>query len=94
MLEIDYNVLVSQLDDEAADFVDAMLASRSSVIAVSEQFGWTVSCCGLGPPLRDAMGRMVQRLAKQADNASLVVAGGGHLFTGRIGQPIDCEPVD
>lgn len=42
LLEIDYNVFASQLDDEAADFVDAMLASRSSVIAVSEQFGWDV----------------------------------------------------
>ena len=51
LLEIDYNVFASQLDDEAADFVDAMLASRSSVIAVSEQFGWdVVPVRGLGPP--------------------------------------------
>ncbi|MGA2759416.1 MAG: bifunctional adenosylcobinamide kinase/adenosylcobinamide-phosphate guanylyltransferase [Candidatus Cybelea sp.] len=94
LLEIDYNVFASQLDDEAADFVDAMLASRSSVIAVSEQFGWDVVPVAASARLfRDAMGRMVQRLAKQADNAYLVVAGYA-LDLRRIGQPIDCEPVD
>jgi adenosyl cobinamide kinase/adenosyl cobinamide phosphate guanylyltransferase len=39
------------------------------------------------------MGRMVQRLAKQADHVYLVVAGHA-LDLRRIGQPIDCEPAD
>jgi adenosylcobinamide kinase/adenosylcobinamide-phosphate guanylyltransferase len=94
LLEIDYNVFASQLDGEAAQFVDAMLASRSSVIAVSEQFGWDVVPVAASARLfRDAMGRMVQRLAKQADHVYLVVAGHA-LDLRRIGQPIDCEPAD
>jgi len=94
LLEIDYNVFASQLDDEAAEFVDAMLASRSWVIAVSEQFGWDVVPVAASARLfRDAMGRMVQRLAKQADNVYLVVAGYA-LDLRLIGQPIDCEPAD
>jgi adenosylcobinamide kinase/adenosylcobinamide-phosphate guanylyltransferase len=91
LLEIDYNVFASQLDDEAAQFVDAMLASHSSVVAVSEQFGWDVVPVAASARLfRDAMGRMVQRLAKQADHVYLVVAGYA-LDLRRIGQPIDCE---
>jgi len=94
LLEIDYNVSASQLDDEAAEFVDAMLASRSSVIAVSEQFGWDVVPVAASARLfRDAMGRMVQRLAKQADHVYLVVAGYA-VDLRRIGQPIDWESAD
>ena len=67
LLEIDYTVLESQLDDEAAQFVDAMLASPAYVIAVSEQIGWDVVPVAASARLfRDAMGRMVQRLAKRA----------------------------
>ncbi len=76
LLEIDYTVLESQLDDDAAEFVDAILASRAEVIAVSEQIGWdVVPVAASGRLFRDAMGRMVQRLAKHADRAYLVVAG-------------------
>jgi adenosylcobinamide kinase/adenosylcobinamide-phosphate guanylyltransferase len=71
-----------------------MLASRPSVIAVSEQFGWDVVPVAASARLfRDAMGRMVQRLAKQADNVYLVVAGYA-LDLRRLGQPIDFEPGD
>jgi len=76
LLEIDYTVLESQLDDEAAEFVDAMLASPAYVIAVSEQIGWDVVPVAASARLfRDAMGRMVARLAKSADRVYLVVAG-------------------
>ena len=76
LLEINYTVLASQLDDEAAEFVDAMLESPADVIAVSEQFGWDVVPVAASARLfRDAMGRMAQRLAQRADRLYLVVAG-------------------
>lgn len=76
LLEIDYTILESQLDREAAQFVDAMLASPADVVAVSEQIGWDVVPVAASARLfRDAMGRMVQRVAKHADRAYLVVAG-------------------
>ncbi len=94
LLEIDYNVLASQLDNEAAKFVDAMLASPAWVVAVSEQIGWDVVPVAASARLfRDAMGRMVQRLAKSADNVYLVVAGSA-LDLRVVGKPIDCEPSD
>ena len=89
LLEIDYSVLESQLDDEAEQFVDAILASRAYVIAVSEQIGWDVVPVAASARLfRDAMGRMVQRLAKHADRVYLVVAG--HALDLRaVGESID-----
>lgn len=76
LLKVDYNVLASQLDAEAAEYVDAMLASPASIIAVSEQFGWDVVPMEASARLfRDAIGRMVQRVAKHAESAYLVIAG-------------------
>jgi len=76
LLEIDYTVLESQLDEEACEFVDAMLASTARVIVVSEQIGWDVVPVAASARLfRDAMGRMVQRLAKRAERVYLIVAG-------------------
>lgn len=76
LLEIDYSVLASQLDEEAAEFVDAILASPAHVIVVSEQIGWDVVPVAASARLfRDAMGRMVQRLARHAEKVYLVVAG-------------------
>jgi adenosylcobinamide kinase / adenosylcobinamide-phosphate guanylyltransferase len=89
LLEIDYGVLESQLDDEAAEFVDAMLASPAQVIAVSEQIGWdVVPVAASGRLFRDAMGRMVQRLAKHAERIYLVVAGYA-LNLRTLGESID-----
>lgn len=89
LLEIDYSVLESQLDDEAAEFVDAMLASPAQVITVSEQIGWdVVPVEASGRLFRDAMGRMVQRLAKRADRIYLVVAGYA-LNLRTLGESID-----
>lgn len=76
LLEIDYTVLESQLDEEAGAFVDAMLASPAYVIAVSEQIGWDVVPLAASARLfRDTMGRMAQRLAKRAERVYLVIAG-------------------
>jgi len=76
LLEIDYVVLESQLDREAAEFVDAMLASPARVLAVSEQVGWDVVPVAASARLfRDVMGRMAQRLAARSECAYLVVAG-------------------
>ncbi len=89
LLEIDYTVAESQLDDEAARFVDAMLASPAYVVAVSEQIGWDVVPVAASARLfRDAMGRMVQRLARRADRVYLVVAGYA-LDLRAAGAPID-----
>ena len=94
LLEIDYNVAASKLDEEAGKFVDAMLGSPASVVAVSEQIGWDdVPVEASARLLRDAMGRMVQRLAKSARNVYLVVAGYA-LDLRAAGRPIDCEPSD
>lgn len=90
-LEIDYSVLASRLDEEAAQFVDAMLASPAYVVVVSEQIGWDVVPVAASARLfRDAMGRMVQRLAKSAQRVYLVVAGYA-LDLRAAGEPIDAE---
>jgi adenosylcobinamide kinase / adenosylcobinamide-phosphate guanylyltransferase len=90
LLEVDYTVLESQLDDEAAEFVDAMLESRAYVIVVSEQIGWDVVPVAAAARLfRDAMGRMAQRLARRADRVYLVVAGYA-LDLRALGETIDC----
>ncbi|MBV8198234.1 MAG: bifunctional adenosylcobinamide kinase/adenosylcobinamide-phosphate guanylyltransferase [Candidatus Eremiobacteraeota bacterium] len=76
LLEIDYAVLAAQLEQEASEFAEALLTSPAQIIVVSEQIGWD-----LVPPeasarlFRDVMGRMVQRLARGARHAYLVVAG-------------------
>jgi adenosylcobinamide kinase/adenosylcobinamide-phosphate guanylyltransferase len=91
LLEIDYSILESQLDEEAAQFVDAMLASPAYVVVVSEQIGWDVVPLAASARLfRDAMGRMVQRLAKHAQRVYLVVAGYA-LDLRASGEPIDAE---
>ncbi|HEV3195608.1 MAG TPA: bifunctional adenosylcobinamide kinase/adenosylcobinamide-phosphate guanylyltransferase [Candidatus Cybelea sp.] len=91
LLEIDYSILASQLDEEAGQFVDAMLASPAYVVVVSEQIGWdVVPVAASARLLRDAMGRMVQRLAKDARRVYLVIAG--HALDLRaLGEPIDTE---
>lgn len=76
LLEIDYMVLESQLDVEAAQFVDAMFESPADVVAVSEQIGWDVVPGAASARLfSDTMGRMAQRLAQRAERLYLVVAG-------------------
>ncbi|MBV9718545.1 MAG: bifunctional adenosylcobinamide kinase/adenosylcobinamide-phosphate guanylyltransferase [Candidatus Eremiobacteraeota bacterium] len=91
LLEIDYTVVESQLEVEATQFVDAMLASPAEVIAVSEQIGWDVVPVAASARLfRDTMGRMIQRLAKHAKRVYLVVAGYA-LDLREVGEPIDLD---
>ncbi len=91
LLEIDYSVLESQLDEEAAAFAEAMLGSPAYVVAVCEQIGWDVVPVAASARLfRDVMGRMVQRLAKRAERVYLVVAGHA-LDLRQSGEPIDAD---
>lgn len=92
LLEIDYAVLEAQLDSEAAEFVDALVASPARVIVVSEQIGWDVVPVAASARLfRDAMGRMTQRLARFAERTYLVVAGYA-IDLRAAGEPIDGRP--
>jgi adenosylcobinamide kinase/adenosylcobinamide-phosphate guanylyltransferase len=76
LLKVDYSVLEAHIDREAAELTDAMLSSRAKVIAVCEQIGWDVPPSDAAARLfRDCLGRMVQRLARSAERAYLVVAG-------------------
>ncbi|HEY1976803.1 MAG TPA: bifunctional adenosylcobinamide kinase/adenosylcobinamide-phosphate guanylyltransferase [Candidatus Baltobacteraceae bacterium] len=76
LLEVNYAVLEARIDREAAELVDAMLASPARVIAVCEQIGWDVAPSNAAARLfRDGLGRMSQRLARSAESAYLVVAG-------------------
>jgi adenosylcobinamide kinase/adenosylcobinamide-phosphate guanylyltransferase len=91
LLEIDYTVMELQLDEEVDAFLDAMLASPAFVVAVSEQIGWDVVPVAAAARLfRDAMGRMMQRLAREAERVYLVVAGYA-LDLRAMGQPIDLD---
>jgi adenosylcobinamide kinase/adenosylcobinamide-phosphate guanylyltransferase len=88
LLEVDYAVMETQLDRDAAEFADAMIGSPAHVIAVSEQIGWDVPPASAAARLlRDAVGRMAQRLAARADRAYLVVAGYA-IDLRAAGQPI------
>jgi adenosylcobinamide kinase/adenosylcobinamide-phosphate guanylyltransferase len=94
LLEIDYAVFQTQLDKEAAEFVDAMLASSAYVVVVSEQIGWDVVPVAASARLfRDSMGRMVQRLVRHAQRVYLVVAGYA-VDLRAVGQPIDADSIE
>jgi adenosylcobinamide kinase/adenosylcobinamide-phosphate guanylyltransferase len=76
LLEVDYAVLEGRIDREAAELVDAMLSSPARIVAVCEQIGWDLAPSDAAARLfRDGLGRMVQRLARSAERAYLVVAG-------------------
>ena len=81
----------AQIDREAAEFADAMLASRAHVIAVSEQIGWDVVPVAASARLfRDGMGRMAQRLAERCERVYLVVAGYA-IDLRAVGSPVPGE---
>jgi adenosylcobinamide kinase/adenosylcobinamide-phosphate guanylyltransferase len=71
-----YAAVESALEGEANDFADALEASRALVVIVAEQVGWDVVPVHASARLfRDVLGRLCQRLARQAETAYLVVAG-------------------
>ncbi len=64
------------LEERTLPFVESVGAIRANAVIVAEEAGW-----GLVPPsilgrlFRDALGRLVAKLARRADRFELVVAG-------------------
>ena len=74
--ERDFAAFENQMDTEAAEIAEAMLASRAHVIVVTEEVGWDIVPVAASARLfRDVLGRMKQRLAREALHAYLVVCG-------------------
>ncbi len=74
--ERDFAAFENQIDSEAAEIADAMLASHAHVIVVTEEVGWDIVPAAASARLfRDVLGRMKQRLAAKARHAYLVVCG-------------------
>lgn len=74
--ERDFAAFENQMDGEAAEIADAMLASRAHVIVVTEEVGWDIVPVAASARLfRDVLGRMKQRLAARARSVYLVVCG-------------------
>lgn len=74
--ERDFAAFENRMDAEAAEIVDAMLASPAHVIVVTEEVGWDIVPVAASARLfRDVLGRMKQRLAAGARNVYLVVCG-------------------
>jgi adenosylcobinamide kinase/adenosylcobinamide-phosphate guanylyltransferase len=78
----------SALEKEAGDLLEALCGSSAGVILVGEEVGW-----GIVPPypsgrlFRDILGRLQQRVMREAEQAYLVVAGHA-LDLHALGKPI------
>lgn len=71
-----YARVEAQLDEQAARLADALARSPAFVIVVSEQTGWGIVPQNASARLfRDVLGRMEQRIARNAQRAYLAVAG-------------------
>jgi adenosylcobinamide kinase / adenosylcobinamide-phosphate guanylyltransferase len=74
--ERDFAAFEAQMDAEASEIVDAMLASNAHILVVTEEVGWDIVPVAVSARLfRDVLGRMKQRLAADARNVYLVVCG-------------------
>ncbi len=74
--ERDAAAFQTQIEEEAAQLEDAMLASRARVVVVAEEVGWDIVPVEASARLfRDVLGRMKQRLAARAQAVVLVVCG-------------------
>ncbi len=74
--ERDTRATLDALDAEGAALADALARTRAHVILVAEETGWgLVPPNALGRVFRDALGRLTQRVAAQAERVELVVAG-------------------
>jgi adenosylcobinamide kinase / adenosylcobinamide-phosphate guanylyltransferase len=84
----DISLHASALEKEAGDLLEALCGSPTRVILVGEEVGW-----GIVPPypsgrlFRDILGRLQQRLMREAEQAYLVVAGHA-LDLHALGKPI------
>ncbi len=74
--ERDAVATLAALDAAGEELEAALAATRADVVLVGEETGWgVVPASPLGRVFRDALGRLVARLAARADRVELVVAG-------------------
>jgi adenosylcobinamide kinase/adenosylcobinamide-phosphate guanylyltransferase len=74
--ERDALVTLDALDARGAELLAALRETRATVIVVAEETGWgVVPVSAIGRLFRDALGRLVQRIAAEAERVELVVAG-------------------
>ncbi|MGP6158235.1 MAG: bifunctional adenosylcobinamide kinase/adenosylcobinamide-phosphate guanylyltransferase [Vulcanimicrobiaceae bacterium] len=74
--EEDAVATLDALEARGAELVAALHETRATVIVVAEETGWgVVPVSPIGRLFRDAMGRLVQRIAADAEHVELVVAG-------------------
>lgn len=77
------------LDARGLELVRALAATQADIILVAEETGWgVVPASLLGRLFRDALGRLTQRIAADADRAELIVAGYA-VDLRRVGTRID-----
>jgi len=75
-LESDFVAALAEIDAAAAEFANLLLHSPATVIAVGEQTGWgIVPHAQSARAFRDVLGRLDQRLARDAEQAYVVIAG-------------------
>ena len=74
--EDDAVATLDALDARGAELAAALRETRATAIVVAEETGWgVVPVSAVGRLFRDAMGRLVQRIAADAERVELVVAG-------------------
>jgi adenosylcobinamide kinase/adenosylcobinamide-phosphate guanylyltransferase len=74
--EQDAVATLDALDARGAELVAALRETRATVVVVAEETGWgVVPVSPVGRLFRDALGRLVQRIAEEAERVELVVAG-------------------
>lgn len=70
------DVCAAALEARCAELVAALRDAEATTIVVAEETGWgVVPMSPLGRLFRDTLGRLVQRIAVNADRVELVVAG-------------------
>jgi adenosylcobinamide kinase / adenosylcobinamide-phosphate guanylyltransferase len=87
--QVDAGARLALLEQAGDELVDAVRSARADLVLVGEETGWgVVPASALGRLFRDALGRLVQRLAAIADRVELVVAGYA-VDLRAIGRPVD-----
>lgn len=83
---------VAALERAADELAAAVAAARADVVLVAEEVGWgVVPTSAQGRVFRDALGRLVQRIARVVGRVELVVAGYA-VDLRAIGHPIEGGP--
>lgn len=82
---------LAALDGAGEELLAALAATRADVVLVGEETGWgVVPPSVLGRAFRDALGRLVRRLAARADRVELIVAGYA-VDLRALGTPVEDE---